>query len=217
MMASEAALQLGLEQTGRAVEGAVKHRLERHDLAIGVTQVHGPLEIAGAFQVARLVGGYVVSFEQGGKHGVVAVLAEGSRASIQRCLDRIGPACGPTASSRARKCSPCAVEKQAFPISQIAAYNDITASKCQKSEDMPTTSIHVSAGGRIVIPSQFRRSLGLKDGDEVLISLDDGVIRVFTRKQQLRRAQDLVRSHVPDSRSLAKELIVERREEAGRD
>jgi AbrB family looped-hinge helix DNA binding protein len=76
---------------------------------------------------------------------------------------------------------------------------------------------HVSAGGRIVIPSAFRRALGLEDGDEVLISLDDGVIRVFTRKQQLRRAQELVRSHVPASRSLADELIAERRKEADRD
>jgi hypothetical protein len=50
-----------------------------------------------------------------------------------------------------------------------------------------------------------------------LISLDDGVIRVFTRKQQLRRAQELVRSHVPASRSLADELIAERRKEAERD
>jgi AbrB family looped-hinge helix DNA binding protein len=82
---------------------------------------------------------------------------------------------------------------------------------------MPTVTTHVSAGGRIVIPSPFRRALGLEDGDEVLISLDDGVISVITRKQQLRRAQELVRSHVPDSRSLADELIAERRKEADRD
>jgi hypothetical protein len=50
-----------------------------------------------------------------------------------------------------------------------------------------------------------------------LISLDEGVICVFTRKQQLRHAQELVRSHVPASRSLADELIAERRKEAERD
>jgi hypothetical protein len=53
-------------------------------------------------------------------------------------------------------------------------------------------------------------TLGLKDGDEVLISLDDGVIHISTRKEQLRRAQDLIRSHVSASRSLADELIAER-------
>jgi AbrB family looped-hinge helix DNA binding protein len=68
-----------------------------------------------------------------------------------------------------------------------------------------------------VIPSEFRRALGLKDGDEVLLSLEDGVIRLFTRKQQLRRAQELVRSHVPASLSLADELVAERRKEAERD
>lgn len=82
---------------------------------------------------------------------------------------------------------------------------------------MPTTAIHVSAGGRIVIPSSFRRALGLKDGDEVLLSLEDGVIHISTRRRQLRHAQELVTSHVPASRSLADELIAERREEGDRD
>lgn len=75
---------------------------------------------------------------------------------------------------------------------------------------MPTTTTHASAGGRIVIPPPFRRALGLKDGDEVLISLDDGVIHISTRKEQLRRAQELIRSHVSASRSLADEVIAER-------
>jgi AbrB family looped-hinge helix DNA binding protein len=82
---------------------------------------------------------------------------------------------------------------------------------------MPTTTTHVSAGGRIVIPSSFRRALGLKDGDEVLLSLEDGVIHISTRRQQLRHAQELVTSRVPASRSLADELIAERREEVDRD
>ena len=82
---------------------------------------------------------------------------------------------------------------------------------------MADTAIHVSAGGRIVIPAEFRRALGLKDGDEVLLSLEDGVIRISTRKEQLRRAQALVMSHVSAQRSLAAELISERRHEAGRD
>jgi hypothetical protein len=61
--------------------------------------------------------------------------------------------------------------------------------------------MHASPGGKL----------------DQLISLDEGVICVFTRKQQLRRAQELVRSHVPASRSLADELIAERRKEAERD
>jgi AbrB family looped-hinge helix DNA binding protein len=78
-------------------------------------------------------------------------------------------------------------------------------------------AVHVSAGGRIVIPSQFRRVLGIEVGDEVLIGLDEGGIRISTRKQQLRRAQELVASHVSTERSLADELIAERRDEADRD
>lgn len=79
---------------------------------------------------------------------------------------------------------------------------------------MTTVSTHVSSSGRVVIPAKFRRALGIKDGDEVLISLDDGTILISTRRQQLRRAQALVRRHVEAGRSLADELIAERRTEA---
>lgn len=82
---------------------------------------------------------------------------------------------------------------------------------------MPRVAVRVSAGGRIVIPSELRSALGLKVGDEVLISLEDGEIRISTREHQLRRAQELVRSQVPTERSLAEELIAERHAEADSD
>jgi AbrB family looped-hinge helix DNA binding protein len=68
---------------------------------------------------------------------------------------------------------------------------------------MTEVSARVSPGGRIVVPAEFRKALGLEVGNEVLISLEDGGIRISTRKQQLTRAQELVRSHVPAKRSLA--------------
>ncbi len=79
---------------------------------------------------------------------------------------------------------------------------------------MTSVSTYVSSSGRVVIPAKFRRALGIKDGDEVVISLDKGVIRISTRRQQLRRAQALVKRHVEPGRSLADELIAERRSDA---
>ncbi len=38
----------------------------------------------------------------------------------------------------------------------------------------------IREGGRLVIPSAFRKALGLKPGDEVLLSLEDGEIRVLS-------------------------------------
>lgn len=69
-------------------------------------------------------------------------------------------------------------------------------------------------GGRLVIPAEYRKALGLKPGDEVLLSLEDGEIRVVSTRQAIARAQSLVRRYVPKGRSLSEELIKERREEA---
>lgn len=72
----------------------------------------------------------------------------------------------------------------------------------------------MSDGGRVVIPIEIRQALNLKEGDAVLWELDDGSARITTRAQRIRRAQALVRKHVPVGQSLADELIAERRAEA---
>ena len=84
---------------------------------------------------------------------------------------------------------------------------------------MSNKTTHVSSGGRVLIPAQIRRALGLKDGDEVLVSLDDktGEVRIATRRQRIKKARTLVKSRVGKKRSLATELIAERRAEAEND
>ena len=74
----------------------------------------------------------------------------------------------------------------------------------------------IREGGRLVIPAAYRKALGLKPGDEVLLTLEDGEIRVVSTRQAIARAQTLLRRYVPEGRSLSEELIQERREEAAR-
>ena len=74
----------------------------------------------------------------------------------------------------------------------------------------------IREGGRLVIPSAYRKALGLKPGDEVLLSLEDGEIRVVSTRQAVARAQTLVRRYIPKGRKLSEELLKERREEAAR-
>jgi len=38
-------------------------------------------------------------------------------------------------------------------------------------------------GGRIVIPAEYRQALGLQVGDEVILRLEDGSLRIFTPRQ----------------------------------
>ncbi|HYL34290.1 MAG TPA: AbrB/MazE/SpoVT family DNA-binding domain-containing protein [Bryobacteraceae bacterium] len=80
--------------------------------------------------------------------------------------------------------------------------------------DQTTTTTTVTDGGRIVIPAPYRRALGIKAGDEVLLRLENGEVRISSRAQARRRAQEYVRTLVPRNVSLVAELIKERRETA---
>ncbi len=79
------------------------------------------------------------------------------------------------------------------------------------------TSVRITEGGRIVIPAEFRRALGLNVGDELLMQLEDGELRLFTLEQGIKRAQETYRKYVPADRDLVDELIRERHAEAERE
>lgn len=72
----------------------------------------------------------------------------------------------------------------------------------------------LNENGRIVIPAAMRNALGLQAGDEVILIIDDGELRVTTSLRRAERAQRLVRKYVPEGVSLAAELIADRRKEA---
>ncbi|NMG06188.1 AbrB/MazE/SpoVT family DNA-binding domain-containing protein [Brasilonema sp. UFV-L1] len=78
---------------------------------------------------------------------------------------------------------------------------------------MKAIKTKISEGGRVVIPSEYRKQLGLEVGDEVMIQLVDGEMRIFTLEQALKRAQEIVRRYVPQGRLLSNELLEERRQE----
>ena len=73
-------------------------------------------------------------------------------------------------------------------------------------------------GGRLVIPAEFRRDLGLLPGAVVVISeTEDGDLRISTPAAGLRRARALVSRYVRPGDSLVDELLAERRREGARD
>lgn len=82
---------------------------------------------------------------------------------------------------------------------------------------MRETKTRMSEGGRLVIPAEFRKALGLRQGDEVVLALEDDGLRLMTLDQAIRRAKALVRTFVPEGVSLVDELLKDRREEAARE
>ncbi len=51
--------------------------------------------------------------------------------------------------------------------------------------------------GRIVIPTEYRKKLGLESGDEIVLRFDETGLHLYTPAQALARAQALVRRYVP--------------------
>lgn len=79
------------------------------------------------------------------------------------------------------------------------------------AKDIAVTTT-VAEGGRIVIPASYRKALGVRPGDEIVLRFTDGEVRITSRAQARRRAREYVRSLVPKGESMVNDLIRERRE-----
>jgi AbrB family looped-hinge helix DNA binding protein len=83
----------------------------------------------------------------------------------------------------------------------------------------PTAHYSVTIGerGRIVLPAQLREELGLRPGERLIITADpEGGFRAISARERARQLFGLYRDLAP-GRSLADELIAERRAEASRE
>ena len=72
-------------------------------------------------------------------------------------------------------------------------------------------------GGRLILPAEVRREMALKDGDTVILELDDGELTVISPRVALGKFREELRRYVPEGVSLADELVAERRAEAARE
>ena len=72
----------------------------------------------------------------------------------------------------------------------------------------------VTQGGRIVIPAEMRRQLGIEIGEDVNLSLENGSVNISTSKNALLRLQKLAQTVAKHNVSVVDELIADRRREA---
>lgn len=85
---------------------------------------------------------------------------------------------------------------------------------------MSGTAVTVKVGpnGRIVLPAEIRRKMGVAPGDIVVLEYrKNGTLQIVSRREAVRQAQALVRKFVGKDRRLSQELSDERRKEAARD
>ena len=87
----------------------------------------------------------------------------------------------------------------------------------QTTLQKPTTALFkrvpVGARGQIVLPIEMRRALGIEQGDQVTLKLEEGKITLETQQQV---HANLLGKYAYIKESLADELHLERRAEAAK-
>jgi AbrB family looped-hinge helix DNA binding protein len=77
--------------------------------------------------------------------------------------------------------------------------------------------LHLGDRGRLVLPARLRKTLGLKAGEALLLTVEkNGAMRLSTRRQRLAATRGMFASISPE-RILSDELIEERRQEIRRE
>jgi AbrB family looped-hinge helix DNA binding protein len=78
-------------------------------------------------------------------------------------------------------------------------------------------TVKLGPGGRIVIPADMRDAMGLKPGDGILLSYEEGAMRLVTLAETVRQLQDMTNQYVPEGVSLVDGFIAERRAAAAKE
>jgi len=76
------------------------------------------------------------------------------------------------------------------------------------------TRTRMGEKGRVVIPADIRKALGMDPGGTLDLRVKDGDLRISTLRERIRRVQERARKIIPPGVSLSEELSAERREAA---
>jgi AbrB family looped-hinge helix DNA binding protein len=79
---------------------------------------------------------------------------------------------------------------------------------------MPSQSVRVSETGRLSLPADMRRKLGLEKGGVVQLEIVDGDLRIRTMKAVIERVQKMARESGWAQKTSVADFIAERRENA---
>lgn len=77
--------------------------------------------------------------------------------------------------------------------------------------------VNVLPNGRLVLPAEMRRQLGVDKGGQLIATMQDGVVRLTTVDQSLDEACALYRQYASEGPSVVDDLIEDRRAEAARE
>ena len=82
---------------------------------------------------------------------------------------------------------------------------------------MARYDIPVQENGRMILPAELRRALGVGKGDRVVILTTRDGVELTTAQRARRRAQERFRCLVPEGVSVVDEFLAEKRAEVARE
>jgi AbrB family looped-hinge helix DNA binding protein len=82
---------------------------------------------------------------------------------------------------------------------------------------MPTEEVVLGEGGRIVLPVTVRKKLGLKKGDRLTITADNGPIKIYNMQMALNEIREAILAERGSLEGLLDEFLDEKHEEARRE
>lgn len=82
---------------------------------------------------------------------------------------------------------------------------------------MQSTHVTMASDGRVVIPAEARKALGLPKGGALVLRIDNGVVMLEPISHAIARAQAMVKPYATPGVSMADELIADRRAEAAKE
>jgi AbrB family looped-hinge helix DNA binding protein len=80
-----------------------------------------------------------------------------------------------------------------------------------------TETVVLGESGRIVLPAAMRKEYGLRAGDRLTVSSDQGAIRILSRKMALESIRADIIKQRGSLAGILDEFLAERREEAARE
>ena len=92
-----------------------------------------------------------------------------------------------------------------------------TASASPRPDNAKTQRVRIDPVGRVVIPVEMRRALGIHDGQDLTVSLEKDGITLRTLALARARVRAIARAHRKGHGSVVDEFLAERRAEAAGD
>ena len=103
-------------------------------------------------------------------------------------------------------------------LARISERRPPTQARQQEAAERPVRfDLVVRPDGGVHLPDQLMKVLGIANGGRLIARAGDGDVNMMSPLVAVRRAQNLLRDHIPGDDSLADSLVDERRQAARRE